>query len=200
MSVELENRVSNLEKVLEKHIESTGNALVSLSVEMKDFKDEMKDFKDEMREDRRNMNQQWGNLANKMGTIVEDIILPGIRPALKRYFGSQPLFLGARIHKKLSDAKLQGEFDIVAFDGNQVYLVEVKSSPDKKEIRKLVEKTTPRFRQLFPEYNAYPIIPIMGGLSFSAKMITFASESGVYVMGYREWDYLDILNFDQVKK
>jgi len=42
-----------------------------------------------MKEDRKEMNKQWGNLANKMGTIVEDIIRPGIRPTLKRYFNTE---------------------------------------------------------------------------------------------------------------
>lgn len=180
MSVGLDNRVSHLEKVLENYIVSTGEALASLSHEMKDFKDEMKDFKDEMKDfkdemkdfkeesraDRRNMNKQWGHLANKMGTIVEDIIRPGIRPALKTYFHSDPVFIGNHIHRKVKKTGLEGEFDIVAMDENQIYLVEVKSSPGKTEIKKLATRTIPRFRQLFPEFESYPVIPIFGSLSF----------------------------------
>ena len=59
--------------------------------EMLVFKDEMKDFKDEMREDRREMNKQWGNLANKMGTLVEDIIAPAVGPAIRKYFKEEVL-------------------------------------------------------------------------------------------------------------
>ena len=198
MSVGLDNRVSHLEKVLENYIVSTGEALASLSHEMKDFKDEMKDFKEESRADRRNMNKQWGHLANKMGTIVEDIIRPGIRPALKTYFHSDPVFIGNHIHRKVKKTGLEGEFDIVAMDENQIYLVEVKSSPGKTEIKKLATRTIPRFRQLFPEFESYPVIPIFGSLSFTDGLISYASESGIYLMGYREWDYLDILNFAEV--
>jgi cytochrome c556 len=42
--------------------------------EMADFKAEMADFKDEMRADRRAMNKRWGEIANRLGTIVEDIV------------------------------------------------------------------------------------------------------------------------------
>ena len=45
---------------------------------MKEFKDEMADFKNEPETDRKNRNKQWGELANKMGTLVEDIISPAV--------------------------------------------------------------------------------------------------------------------------
>jgi len=54
--------------------------------EMKVFKDEMLAFKDEMRTFKNEMNRRWGELANKMGTLVEDIVYPGLPFALKRRF------------------------------------------------------------------------------------------------------------------
>lgn len=67
--------------------------LSQLSMEMKEFKDEMKDFKDEMiifknesQTDRKNMNKQWGDLANKLGTIVEDIVAPQLAPHSENLF------------------------------------------------------------------------------------------------------------------
>ena len=96
----VEERVTNLEEVLTEFIIQTGerinatNATVDrLALEMQDFKDEMREFKDEMREfkeesgrDRKKMGKQWGELANKMGTIIEDLVFPAVRPVLEKYF------------------------------------------------------------------------------------------------------------------
>ena len=38
-----------------------------------------KEMKEQAARERREMNERWGNLANKMGTLVEDIIAPSIR-------------------------------------------------------------------------------------------------------------------------
>ena len=47
------------------------------------FKDEMKEFKDESIRDRREMNKRWGEIANSLGIIVEDLVSPAVRPAIK---------------------------------------------------------------------------------------------------------------------
>jgi hypothetical protein len=39
---------------------------------------EMHEFKDEAERDRKRMNKQRGELANKMGTLVEDIVAPNL--------------------------------------------------------------------------------------------------------------------------
>ena len=198
MAVNLDDRVTSLEKVLEHYIEHSQRILDALSAEMKDFKDEMKDFKDEMREDRREMNRQWGNLANKMGTLVEDIFVPGVRPALAKYFDAEIDSLYAKAQKKLKESGEKGEFDVIAIDEKYVFLVEVKSSPLRIDIDELIRTQIPKFRRLFPEYADKKLIPILGSLSFPPELIPYASEAGVFLLGYREWDYLDFLNFDQI--
>lgn len=71
---------------------------------MKDFKNEMKDFKDEMKADHKKMNKQWGDLANKMGTLIEDIVAPAVDPVVKKYFGRE--VTGFMIHRKRHNKEL----------------------------------------------------------------------------------------------
>ncbi|MDY6967772.1 MAG: hypothetical protein SVR08_03820 [Spirochaetota bacterium] len=42
-----------------------------------------KEFKDESIRDRREMNKRWGEIANSLGIIVEDLVSPAVRPAIK---------------------------------------------------------------------------------------------------------------------
>ena len=65
---EHELRLAKLEKLMEASILDTQQ----LKLEMRLFRDEM--------------NRRWGELANKMGTLVEDIVYPELPFALKRRF------------------------------------------------------------------------------------------------------------------
>lgn len=89
----------------------------ALKDEMKAFKDEMKVFKDEMESFRvrienniKENNKQWGALANKLGTIVEDLIFPASRPVIESVFGVTIQQIGMRIVRQ--NAKMKEEFDV----------------------------------------------------------------------------------------
>ncbi len=182
--------------------------------EMQAFKDEMSDFKDEMkvyvaridadiedaRVDRKEMNKQWGALANKMGTLVEDIVAPAVRPAIRKFFGKQEVIgLYQRAEKYSKKTGLRGEFDLLAVSEEAVYLIEAKSTPKKEYLQQFVDEQIPRFRQLFPEYESLPLIPIFASLTIPESLFPTAKALGVYLMAYREWEYMDILNFEEVK-
>jgi chromosome segregation ATPase len=171
--------------------------------EMKDFKDdsidfkaEMKSFKDEMREEHRKMNQQWGELANKMGTIVEDIIYPATRPVLEKYFNCELETTMMNITRKKDGIK--DEFDVIAVSADKVFLIEVKSTMRQQYVDDFKNKKLERFRFLFSEYNDKTLVPILATLRYEDSMLAYVTKNNIYAMAYREWDYMDILNFDNV--
>ena len=45
------------------------------------------EFKEEMEEDRKRAFKQWGEIANKMGTLAENIVAPGVREIARKCFG-----------------------------------------------------------------------------------------------------------------
>ncbi len=171
--------------------------------EMKDFKDEMKDFKDEMREFKNEVrreikesNKQWGNLSNKLGTIVEDIIAPAIVPTLRKYFQCDPEEVAIRIKKRKGN--LKDEFDAIAVCENSVFLFEVKATPKAEYVMEFKDRKTERFRALFPEYRNKELILVFASLRLEDDILNLLTKYGIYGMAYREWEYMDILNFDEV--
>jgi len=178
--------------------------------EMKDFKDEMKDFKDdsidfkaemrsfkdEMREEHRKMNRQWGELANKMGTIVEDIIYPATRPVLEKYFNCELETTMMNITRKKDGIK--DEFDVIAVSADKVFLIEVKSTMRQQYVDDFKNKKLERFRFLFSEYNDKTLVPILATLRYEDSMLAYVTRNNIYAMAYREWDYMDILNFEDI--
>jgi hypothetical protein len=206
----IEERVDRLETILGEFIVSTSSSLNRLSKEMREFKNEMREdmrefknemreFKNEIRQDRKAMNKQWGELANKMGTLTEDIVVPAVRPAIKRYFNQELIDFMVKRKRKIKASGLEGEFDVIAVSEDKVFVVEVKSSPDENYLNEFVKKMD-RFVTLFPKYADKRLIPVFAGLRFGTNIIELASSRKVYVMAYREWDYMDILNFEKIDR
>lgn len=173
----------------------TSNAVENLSKEMKEFKDEMRKFKEEAREEHRKMNKKWGEISNKMGTIVEDIIAPAVRPAVNKYFKCDPYDMSIR--RKIRRDNLEDEFDVLAVCEDKVFLVEVKSTPKANYVLEFKDKIE-RFKKLFPEFEHKKVIPIFASLMIPENIVNLCTKQKYYALAYREWDYMDILNFDEL--
>ena len=172
------------------------NEMKEFKDEMLAFKNEMKDFKDEMKQEVKRINKQWGELSNKLGTIVEDIIFPATRPVLERYFDCKLDTLMMNVKKKRGDN--WQEFDVVASSGNNVFLIEVKATL-RPEYIQLVQKKIKLFREYFPEYQESKIIPFLASLRIEEEFIKQHNSAKIFAMAYREWEYMDILNFEDLK-
>lgn len=155
------------------------------------------EYKAETTRQIRENNKRWGELANKMGTIVEDIIYPALRPVIKKYFKCKLPKTELRLEYEDEEKGIYEEFDAVAVCEDKVFLVEVKATPREYHIEKFKEKAK-RFLEYFPEYKDKKLILIMGSLSFKDSFVKLLSQAGIYAMAYREWEYMDILNFEEV--
>ncbi|GAB6072241.1 hypothetical protein JCM14244_06180 [Venenivibrio stagnispumantis] len=148
------------------------------------------------------MNKRWGELANKLGTIVEDIIAPAVSPVIKQYFNCEIDDLQVNRKKKDKKTGLKDEFDVIAVsdDCKTVFLVEVKSTPKIDYINEFKDKKIDRFLTLFPEYREYKLIPIFASLRLEEDIINYLTKQKIYAMAYKEWEYMDILNFDKINQ
>ncbi|RMG00782.1 MAG: hypothetical protein D6726_10775, partial [Nitrospirae bacterium] len=176
----------------------------ALHSEMQEFKDEMREFKEKMDklwerqdEENRRKNKEWSNLAKKMGTIVEDLIAPALRPVLKKYFNCEVTMEGQRMFRRKRGEDF--EIDAIAACSGKVFMIEVRATPRSNDIKEILGKSE-RFFEFFPEYKKKELIVIFGSITFPENIIKHATRKGVYVMGWREWEYMDILNFDEINK
>ncbi|MFN3562557.1 MAG: hypothetical protein ACK4XM_11705, partial [Chloroherpetonaceae bacterium] len=166
--------------------------MLAFKEEMKEFKDEMNAFKDRIELNIKENNKQWGALANKLGTIVEDLIYPASRPVIQSVFGVTLQHLSMRVIRRKEN--LREEFDVVACSEKQVFLIEVKSTPRFDYLSDFVDRKIDVFRQLFPEYASLTLVPIFASISIPDDFVQTATNRRVFVMAYREWEYMDILN------
>jgi len=192
------------EERLQKHIEEAERDRKAFQEEMKAFKDEMKAFKDEMLEFKRRQeeenirkNKEWSALAKKMGTIVEDLIAPALRPTLSKYFNCEVSMEGQRIFRRKNGEDY--EIDALAGCEDKIFMIEARSTPKVEDVKE-IKKKSERFFEFFPEHNGKELIVIFGSITFPENVIKYASKQGIYVLAWREWQYMDILNFEEVKR
>jgi hypothetical protein len=174
------------------------NEMTDFKDEMTGFKGEMAAFKDETREANREMNRRWGELANKMGTLVEDIVSPSFIGILRRYFNvDEPDDLMTRRRKRHpSDRSRVREFDVIAVAGNRVFVNETKSSLRMEDVARFAES----YRELvefYPEYADYQLIPFVASLSIDQEVIDFCTSRGIYAMQMGD-STMDVANFQGV--
>jgi hypothetical protein len=166
--------------------------------EMSEFKDEMSQFKTEQQRDTREMKRAWGELANKMGTIVEDIVVPNIPRILRDHFGVEELVMMApRIRRRHPEDRARTrEFDVLALTEDTLFVNETKSTIRLSDIKTFAEN----YREVveyFPEYRAYTVIPIMSSLSILPELIHAMTKEGIYAMGMGE-DNMELLNGEEL--
>jgi len=215
----LETRTDSLEKILGQFIVSVNGALIRLEKSVEDFKNEIRAdtkafkegvradteaFKEEMRADtkkhREDMNKKWGDLANKMGTLVEDMVAPNLPEIALRYFGDETFdFFAVRLMKrKTGESSVRREFDIIAFSRRNFYIAETKSKPRPEHVGAYaaVLKELPDY---FPECRDKKIIPVFSSLYIPEEVRKHLTGHKIYAMGIREGT-MDLLNFEELSE
>lgn len=198
-------------RLFKSEMEEFKEEMLEFKDEMKGFKDEMSKFKDniekyikkndetilEIKEEQKKKNREWSDLAKKMGTIVEDLISPALGVVLSKYFNCEAKMEGQRMRKRKDGETM--EIDGLVASDDYVFMIEVRSTPRVAYVDDIFEKSK-QFFKFFPEYKDKKLVVIFGGITFPEEVIKYTTKKRIYVMGWREWEYMDILNFEEVKK
>jgi len=168
-----------------------------LSEEMRAFLEEMQAFREESRRERRPMNKQWGELARKRGTLLEDVVAPAAWPVIQRCFGCEPTFKACSLWRRMNDRDY--EVDILVACPHEVFLIEVCLTPKPESVDEIIKKAGPFF-EFFPEDQGQRRVLTLASLEFPENVLQYATRRRVYAMAYREWEFMDILNFQDIPR
>jgi hypothetical protein len=188
MSVELEDRVTDLETVLARFIIQTERTISRLE------KSEQS-FQREMRAESRAANKRWGEIANSLGRLVEDIAAPNLSGVAKTFFGceGEPDFFATQVKKVHSkDKTKRREFDVVAAY-NDIFIINETKSRAKIEYIQDFQKALEDWQNYFPEYVRCKIIPVFCSLYVPNDALSYLTKSKIYAMGMGA-DNMTILN------
>jgi hypothetical protein len=159
--------------------------------EMRGFKDEMLEFKDESLRERQRMNKQWGDLANRLGTLVEDIVAPSLPRVAADLFGCErPELFALRVQRRFNGETR--EYDALVVCPDCVLVNETKSRLHSKHVERLLAKLA-ELPSVFPEYAEKRIIGVLASLYPDPSIINRATSAGILVMGMGD-EAMQVLN------
>jgi hypothetical protein len=180
-------RVDRLEDSIDRFIVSVGiefnklyNSQMRTEAELRAFKDEMRADRDEAREERRAMNRKWGELANKLGTLVEDLVYPNLARVIKETLRREVERSYLRPKHRFPDGRVR-EFDAIAVTADLVCLNSTKSTLRSADVDRFPEEIA-AFREFFPEYRHLPLIGILASLTVDESVLAYAERQGFLVL------------------
>ena len=153
--------------------------------------EEMLAFKDENRRERQRMNKQWGDLANRLGTLVEDIVAPNL-PRVAAELFSCPVadLFGVRVVRRFGDETR--EYDALLVCPEVVLVNETNSRLTDAHVEGILERIA-EIPRVFPEYADRRAVGVLASLYPDASVVRRATRRGVLVMGMGE-ETMQVLN------
>jgi Holliday junction resolvase-like predicted endonuclease len=140
-----------------------------------------------------NIGSQLGDLGLVQGEVAEDLFFRNLRGVFRK------TKMDLKKVKRNLKRKGEGEFDLVAEDGDKVLVVEVKNKLDKRMVDRFVDKKLPKFKDLFPEYEKHQVVGAMGALVVKDDVGRYAEKAGLYVLTQTDEGGAALLNREGFK-
>ena len=120
----------------------------------------------------------YGGVSENSRDLAEEFFRRGLE-ARQALFGI-PYEQVARLEKKTR--KLQGEYDIVLYNGQYLIVIEVKYKLHPDDVEDFIHRKLPVFKPLFPEYGDKKIIGGVAAMSVPIDSYELAEKNGLLVL------------------
>lgn len=222
----VEERVDRLETIFGQFMARTGAALLRIDRSIERMERTVAEMKAEAARDRENMNRmiaemqaggerdrqlwhqerrelarQLGDISNRMGTLVEDIIAPGLRRLAVEALGCGPerSFVVRQSKTRTDDPGRSREFDALFVGEEAVLLNETRATSRPEYARDFVDfLRSGEFFLYFPEYKDRPVVPVFSSLYLPTDLVTYLTGQGIYAVAMGD-DTMQVLNLEQVR-
>ena len=149
---------------------------------MKRTDEQMKENAEQVKKDEAKLARMGftlGNMANNHGESTEEYFFNSLYddPRIGNIKFDE---ITKNIHGKV--ARLEDEFDIAMYNGNNIALIECKYKAHENDVINLIEKKVQNFKQLFPFYANHTFYLGIASFSFYPKLEELAKEKGVAIL------------------
>jgi len=159
--------------------------------EMRAFKDEMRAFKDEQRAASLRTDERLGSIsgeyANRMGTLVEDILAPSLPETFRQVFGPAAVEeSGIRVRRRhRTDPGRNREFDAVAAGADVFLVAQVKSTLRPGDVAEFLVLLG-EVRDFFPDWAANRrVAGALASFYVDPSLVVAGERQGLLVLGLR---------------
>ena len=128
--------------------------------------------------------RQWGELANKMGTLTEVIVLPGIPTVFRTFFGEEgtvDLAVRVRRHHPVDPGRSE-EYDAVASRGDVLLIAESKSTLRPEHVAEFRDKLGAS-REFLPEAVGKKVVGLLASFRLDPSLVAAGERQGLIMVG-----------------
>jgi len=157
------------------------NLLASLIIESKKteqmFQETDKKFQDTDKKIDK-LAKMYGGVSNNSKDVAEEFFFRGLENR-KEIFGIEYEHVDRMTRHS---GKLQGEYDIVLYNGDKMIVLEVKYKLHPSDVEDFYARKLPKFKLLYPEYSDKKIIGGVAALSVPTESLEKALSYGFLVL------------------
>jgi hypothetical protein len=135
-------------------------------------------------------------MANKLGTLTEDILAPGLPTVFSRCFPEEDLLafhVRSRRRHRTERGRMR-EFDIVLWGPSVFLLGETKSQLTSEDITTFTERA-PEVAQFFPEVEGRRLVGALASFRLDPPLVAYGERQGLLMLGLGT-GLLQVLNAD----
>jgi len=140
---------------------------------------ELKDIQKEAASETKRLKTMIFGTGKNLGLAAEEFFINSIKPTQK-IAGVQYDMMN--INMKRHTRKLDGEYDIVLVNGDELLIIEVKHKANINDIDKLLQDQYPKFQKLFPEYKDYKHKLALASFHMSDDIISKARQNNIILL------------------
>ncbi len=142
------------------------------------FEESRKEFQKRVEENRREIREIKALFTDEIGEIVEALV----ESPLVKLFNERGIQVKQTYQRALSRRTGRDvEVDIIAEDGMEVIVVEVKTTLRKRDIDKFIEKLK-IFKEAFPKYKENHVYGAIAYLNGRTELTKYAYKKGLFVI------------------
>ena len=200
------DRLDRIEKGIEalfKGIDRLGESQAKTDEQIKELREsqaetheqirDLKSFLDEVGRRLDKVGKQLGDLGIVQGEVAEDLFYRNLKSLFKK---RDMLF---REVKRNVRRKGKGEYDIVASNGKEVLVIEVKNKLTRRLVDEFIRRKLPRFKELFPEYKDKMLLGGVGALVVKEDVGRYAEKAGLFVLTQTDEGGAALVNKDRFR-
>jgi len=142
----------------------------------KEDEQQWQEFRDSMKA----MQKELGGVGNSNGAVAESYFVNSFTKSME-FAGQKYDGIDFGLKRRIKSLNLQGEYDLLLYNGTSVVIIEIKYTAEAKHVGWLLKEAAV-FKQLFPQYTNFDLYLGMAALHFKEGAEKEAISNGVAII------------------
>ena len=144
--------------------------------------------------DRKEFSRQLAGLSDRLGTLIEDMVMPNAPRIARQLFKDDEIQASAvRVRRRHPvDPNRNIEIDLMVVGRRHLLVCEAKSTVTADKAAAFLEKAR-SISEFFPELSGFTVLPMIASVAIESSLVTYLSRLHIYALGFGD-ETMEILN------